>query len=281
MDQFRTSWGLVGPGGPWPRLSDFVEDTAKEGYAGVEFPLAALTFEEGAADQVINTLRQRAAQKGLQVIVQVATRPAEYGSARDHLAEFRKQAAVAAALGASKLVVHAGSDGFDEGTAVSYLRDCMAAAADHGLAALMETHRGRLLNDPWRCARLMEALPEMRLTLDLSHWHVIVDREPLDLMDLFDEAARRSGHVHARVGHEKGAQVPHPGDPHWARHLALYRRWWSIARDAVQSRGGVFTVTPEYGPPPYMNTRPFSHERDADLLDLNRWMRDRLTEWFG
>lgn len=99
-------------------------------------------------------------------------------------------------------------------------------------------------------------------------------------MDLFDEASRRSGHVHARIGHEKGAQVPHPGDQIWAEHVELYRRWWGISREAATARGASFTITPEFGPPPYMNLRPFSHERDGDVVELNRWMRDKLVEWF-
>ena len=134
--------------------------------------------------------------------------------------------------------------------------------------------------EPWRTARLLEAMPDMLLTSDLSHWHVVVDRNPRDIMDIFDEASRRSGHVHARVGHEKGAQVPHPADPVWSEHLELYRRWWSISRDAARERGKTFTITPEFGPPPYMNQRPFSHARDADVVELNGWMRDKLLEWF-
>ena len=46
------------------------------------------------------------------------------------------------------------------------------------------------------------------------------------------------------------------------------------------ARGQVFTVTAEFGPPPYMQTRPFSGERDADLVEVNGWMRDRLETWF-
>ncbi|WP_226783267.1 sugar phosphate isomerase/epimerase family protein [Oceaniglobus trochenteri] len=254
---------------------------AREGYAGVEFPLAQLAFEAEDEATAIARVRDAKAETGLKVSTLIATRPTDYGSAAEHLADFRRQSRIAAELRASLMVVHAGADSFDDNTALGYLRDAARVAEDHGLFACMETHRGRLLNDPWRTARLLDALPDMQLALDVSHWHVIVDREPLDLMDLFDEAARRSGHVHARIGHEKGPQVPHPADPIWEGHLALYRRWWTIARDAMQARGQAFGVTAEFGPPPYMTTRPFSGERDADLVELNRWMRDRLEEWFG
>ncbi len=66
----------------------------------------------------------------------------------------------------------------------------------------------------------------------------------------------------------------------WETHVALYKRWWSISRDAAISENRVFTITPEFGPPPYMTVRPFTHERDADVVEINSWMRDRLKEWF-
>ena len=55
--------------------------------------------------------------------------------------------------------------------------------------------------EPWRTARLLEALPDMWLTSDLSHWHVVVDRNPQDIMDIFDELHRK-GNTIIIVTHE-------------------------------------------------------------------------------
>lgn len=280
MEIYRCTWGLVGPDAVWSTVSDFISDTKEEGYAGVEFPLAHLAFEKGDADEHIAIVRDKLEESGLSVIPLIATRPSDWGDPSAHLQAFKEQARQATALNGRKVAVHCGADSFDHSTAVSFLRDCQSVASDLGLSICVETHRGRPLFEPWRTARLLEALPELLLTSDLSHWHVVVDREPDDIMELFDEASRRSGHVHARVGHEKGAQVPHPADPLWDEHLDLYQRWWTISRDAALARGATFTVTPEFGPPPYMNQRPFTKDPDADVRDLNRWMRDRLLEWF-
>lgn len=281
MDQFRTTWGLVGPGAPWNDLCSFIGDAAADGYAGVEFPLAHLAFQADALDTAIAEVVAALAQYGLKVLPLIATRPDAWASAAEHLHDFRRQADIAARLGATKAPVHAGADSFDHATARRFVGECISVADDLGIDACFETHRGRPLNDPWRAARLLEALPDLRLTSDLSHWHVVVDRDPADILDLFDEASRRSGHLHARIGHEKGPQVPHPADPLWQSQVALYRRWWTITRDSAQARGEPFTVTPEFGPPPYMTTRPFTHEWDADLVALNKWMHDRLEDWFG
>lgn len=281
MQQFRTTWGLVGPALPWATLTSFVEDAAQEGFAGVEFPLAHLAFEQAEVAEAISRVRRKLDETGLMVIALIATRPDHWDNEQGHLADFKRQIVLAQRLGAKKAAVHCGADSFDHATSVRFLRDVHAVAADHGVLPCIETHRGRPMYNPWSTAALLEALPEMRLTSDLSHWHVVVDRDPTDIMDVFDEASRRASHVHARIGHEKGAQVPHPGDRIWADHVALYRRWWNISKESMEARGEVFTVASEFGPPPYMNTRPFSHDLDCDLVALNHWMQERLVEWFG
>ena len=123
-------------------------------------------------------------------------------------------------------------------------------------------------------------MPELVLTSDLSHWLLVVDRIPHDIMDLFDLASARSRHLHARIGHEKSPQVTEPSDPAWADHVALFRRWWEISVDARAAAGEALSVTPEFGPPPYMHAEPFTGRPSADLAAANRWMRERLQEWF-
>lgn len=281
MLQFRTTWGLVGPSLPWADLTGFIDDAAQAKFAGVEFPLAHLAFEHPDEAEAVARVRNKLRDTRLQVIALIATRPESWGDAKGHLADFRRQVEVAAALGAEKAAVHCGADSFDQATSIRFLKEVLSIAADHGVLPCIETHRGRPMFNPWSTATLLDALPDMRLTSDLSHWHVVVDRNPTDIMDLFDEASRRASHVHARIGHEKGAQVPHPDDSMWADHVELYRRWWTISKESMEARGEVFTVASEFGPPPYMNIRPFSHEPDWDLIQLNGWMQDRLAEWFG
>lgn len=281
MKQFRTTWGLVGPSMPWMNLSKFIEDAARADFQGVEFPLAHLAFEHPDEAEAISRVLAKLEETELQLIALIATRPENWGDEAGHLEDFKRQVSLAQRLGAQKAAVHCGADSFDHATSVRFLRDVHLLAADHGVLPCIETHRGRPLFNPWSTAALLDALPDMRLTSDLSHWHVVVDRDPIDIMDLFDEASRRASHVHARIGHEKGPQVPHPGDQFWKDHVALYKRWWTISKESMDARGETFTIASEFGPPPYMNTRPFSHEPDCDLVQLNSWMQGRLTDWFG
>ena len=109
---------------------------------------------------------------------------------------------------------------------------------------------------------------------------LVVDRIPDDIMDLFDLASARSGHLHARVGHEKSPQVTEPSDPAWEDHVALFRRWWQISVEAEAERGTALSVSPEFGPPPYMHAEPFTGRPSADIVAANSWMRERLEAWF-
>lgn len=278
---YRTAWGLVGPGLRWDDMAEFARDAAKAGYDGVEFAVPSLAALEGGEAAQLDALAEALEATGLKVMPLIATRPTrpeDYGDAGQHMASFRAQLEAAARLKASRVVVHGGADSFPAERARDWLAEAMEAAAQHNVAPMFETHRGRPLGDPWRTAALLEALPELRLCADLSHWMAVIERWPADLADLFDLAARRSGHVHARVGHENGPQIPDPRDTAWDAHIALHRGWWETT---ARAGGGTLSATPEFGPPPYMPTAPYTGKPAADLLQVNAWMLDRLRAWFG
>ncbi len=281
---YRTAWGLVGPDLAWPDLATFTRDAARDGYAGVEFALPLLDLWPTPAEKTLTDLEAALADTGLAVMPLIATRPthaADYGDRALHFDSFRSQLAVAARLRAPRVVVHGGADSFSRSEAEGFFRDCMVAAEDANILPMFETHRGRPLFSPWATADLMAALPEMRLTSDLSHWMPVVDRWPTDVIGIFEEASRRSWHLHARVGHEKGPQIPQPRDPVWDAHTELHKSWWQITHDAAQARGEALTAAPEFGPPPYMHATPYDNAPVADLIDVNAWMRAKLETWFA
>jgi sugar phosphate isomerase/epimerase len=59
--------------------------------------------------------------------------------------------------------------------AVPVVRAWLAQSAETGMPILFETHRNCITNDMYFTLLLMEAVPEMRLCADLSHY--VVDRE--------------------------------------------------------------------------------------------------------
>ncbi len=276
----KSAWGLVGADKRYATLLDFAGSAHEGQYSGVEFPVFYLETEAGTPNEALATLKDYFEQQNLDYIALIATQAESWGDYDAHLASFTEQCKTAAQLGARKASVHAGADSFGVERGRTFLEDCMDVAREHGIRPCFETHRARILYNPFTCAELLDAIPSLELTSDLSHWLLVVDRMPHDIMELFDQASARTGHLHARIGHEKSPQVTEPSDPVWSEHIVMYRRWWQISVEARQKTGERLTVAPEFGPPPYMHAEPFTGAPGADIVAVNQWMRDRLQEWF-
>ncbi len=266
---YRVAWGLIGPTSRFADAATFVRDPHSNDFDGVEFPAFLMDAAEAGRTAAEAAFGEALADTGLDYIGQIATRPEAFGDATAQRRLFREQLEDLSRMGVKKAAAQAGADSFPLDEAMAFFRECLAMANDHGVDVCFETHRARPFYNPWTTRDLLEALPDLRLTGDFSHWMAVIDRWPHDCMELFEEAAKRSGHIHARVGHEKGPQIVDPRDPLWSEHIALHMRWWQIALDAAKDRGEDLTISPEFGPPPYMTTQPFTGEPLADLVEIN------------
>jgi hypothetical protein len=93
--------------------------------------------------------------------------------------------------------------------------------------------------------------------------------------------APRVAHIHARVGFAEGPQVPDPRGKAWAPWLAGHLRWWDAILAAAAARGdGSFSVTPEFGPPPYCWTQPLGEEPLVDIADVNHYVAREVARLF-
>lgn len=278
IELFRHAWGAVGEGGPWSNLGDFARAAAAEGYVGVEFPLFVLENDPSGPVATLETL----ADLGLTYLPMALTFVESMHDPEAHLESLRRQLEQASALGVTRVNAHAGADAFDDATTGRFLRDTLTMAADLGIELLHETHRMRPLYNPWRTARMVEEIEGLRLTADYSHWVCVAGRLPFDSADAFSTCAPAVGHIHARVGHSEAPQVGDPRDPAWAMELGAHEHWWDEIVDAARERDTPMTMTPEFGPPPYMPTVPNSDDEPvADLTEIVAWMRDRLARRYA
>jgi sugar phosphate isomerase/epimerase len=271
---FRHARGAVGPDDPWPDLSSLIRDAAAEGYEGVEFPTFVLDGDPAGRDAVLATLKET----GLELLPMVMTFPSSPHDPDAHLAALRPQLEDAATLGVPRVNAHAGSDAFDDATTADFLTRSLAAAAEVGVTLMHETHRSRPLYNLWRTAKMVEEVEGLRLTADYSHWVCVSERLPFDGAAAFATCAPAVSHIHARVGHAQGPQVADPSDPAWSMELGSHEAWWDQIVAAADARGDDMTITPEFGPPPYMPMLPHSDEPVADLRSVVAFMRDRLTD---
>jgi hypothetical protein len=158
----------------------------------------------------------------------------------------------------------------------SALKDVVAKAP---IPIVFETHRGRLLYEPQSTHAYIQRFPELRLTADFSHWTCVCESMLQGQEEAVSLALRHTDLIHARVGHEEGPQVPDPRAPEWAGHVAAHVKWWREVASHHAMRGSkVLRIDPEFGPPNYMPTLPYTRQAVTDLWDVCSWMRDHLKK---
>ena len=95
-------------------------------------------------------------------------------------------------------------------------------------------------------------------------------------------AISRAVYIHGRVGHIVGPQVAHPAVPQYANEMTTIKGWWEEIFAARRAAGAIYqTFTPEFGPPGYMQTLPFTGQPVSDLFEINHWMRKRIKAKFA
>ena len=203
------------------------------------------------------------------------------GTVRQHIESLREQ--IQECLDAEPLFFNGqtGSDHWTLDEAEEFFSSVNEMEVEFGVPIYHETHRSRYFGNPWNTLRLLERLPALKLTCDFSHWVCVAERLLDDAPNAFAIAATHCRHLHARVGYEQGPQVPDPRDPVWASHLETHERWWAMTWAAAQARGDeAVTLTPEFGPPPYLHTLPFTGAAVSNLEEICDWMARRQMRTF-
>jgi sugar phosphate isomerase/epimerase len=253
-------------------LPAFLDRAARDGFDAVEIYLPARP--EPPAE-----IRRLCAAAGLSLIAQIATAgPAP----EDHARSLEMLYARAVEAGPLLVNCQTGRDVFSFDDSVRLFAHAQDLAASAGVPLVHETHRGRALFTAPATAAYLRAVPGLRLTADLSHWFCVHESDLADQPENLAAAVAAAHHIHARVGFDQGPQVGDPRGEAFARWLALHLELWRRIVAARKAEGWPYlTITPEFGPAPYMPLKPLDDEPVADAWAVNVWMRDRLTLEFG
>jgi len=220
---------------------------------------------------------------GWQWIAQIFSREfVPGGTVREHLDSLQQQ--IEECLDSQPLFfnAHSGSDAWSLAEAEDFYGAMLDLERRVGLAIAHETHRMRCFGNPWTTRAILERFPNLKLTCDFSHWVCVAERLLEDCGAIIQVAAQHGHHIHARVGYEEGPQVPEPRAPEYARHLAVHEQWWDLVWVSQKQRGMVVaTITPEFGPAPYLHTLPFTQTPVADLMEVCDWMARRQAARFA
>lgn len=175
---------------------------------------------------------------------------------------------------------HTGRDYFTVEQNLTILDIANDFEKETGLIVAHETHRGRICFHPAAAMDLFR-LKDFHITADLSHWTCTSESFLENFPEAVDEAIRRTRHIHARVAFEEGPQITDPRAPEWQHAVDHFMGWWQRMVDSRRRAGAkLLTITPEFGPPPYMPTIPYTREPIADQFAINAYMKDLLRTRF-
>ena len=148
--------------------------------------------------------------------------------------------------------------------AVPLLREAVQIAADAGLPLFVETHRNNIPEGLNQALVLIEQMPEVTFTGDLSHFVVIGEFygwEDERAIDRMDPVLQRVAHLHGRISNGEQVQVD-VGDGSGDTAQFFVRLWARVMSHWRKGAGpgDVFPFASELGPPRYAITLPDGKE---------------------
>jgi len=264
---FCPRWGSEGM--PW---EEFLLKVKIAGYDGVEVGVA-----KDASSKEMDTIWSISEKQGLALIIQhYDTSATEFSRHHDEYAAWFEKIR---AYPTVKINAQTGRDFFsyEENKALIDLATAYSKAS--GIAVYHETHRSKFSFAAHITQMYLMGIPDLRLSLDVSHWVCVAETYLTDQEQAMALVIQRTGHIHARVGHTQGPQITDPRAPEWRDALEAHLNWWDRVVGGWKQRNELFmTITPEFGPVPYMICLPNTRQPISDQWTINRYMMDLLRD---
>lgn len=251
-----TNWGFEGS------LDDFCSRLKKEGYDGAELWCPQ---NEKDRQQLVETFSKHNLKFGLLI---GGSQP----NPDEHLQYFKASLEEAVKLKPLYINCHSGRDHFSFEQNKKFIDLTTEAGKSSGVLICHETHRSRILYSAPIAKQFMDKLPDLRLTLDISHWCNVHESLLDDQKETVSLALSRTGHIHARIGHPEGPQVNDPRAPEWENIVDTHLKWWDVVAGEKKRTGSRLTFLTEFGPPDYMPTVPYTRQPVANQWDINVYM---------
>ena len=168
---------------------------------------------------------------------------------------------------------------------IPVIRKWIEMSEEEGMPIQFESHRNCITNDLYSTLCLLDAIPEMRMCADLSHY--VVDREfwyPLSQRDmaLISRILERSDSFQGRVASRQQIQLQldFPQNQKW---VDLFKGWWHEGLESWRARNdsGDCVFLCELGPPEYAMTGPDGIEmsnRWEEALLIKSWIEEMWAE---
>jgi sugar phosphate isomerase/epimerase len=249
-------------------LKDILQKIKRAGYDGID---TFMPDDENVKRELLQLIKEQ------ELCLVVQQHQANGDTFPDFKSSFAHYLELSASVEPLLINSHTGKDYFSFEQNMELIDMAQSFSRERGIEIVHETHRGRFGFSPLVIRRYFDALPDLRIAADFSHWTCVTESFLEGFKDTLQQAFARTTHIHARVGYEEGPQVPDPRAPEWKQALDKFLNWWDQIVDIQLKQGrNVLTITTEFGPVPYMPTLPFSNKPVADLFEINGYMKDLL-----
>lgn len=265
LQVFATNWGFSGS---WETFAQRIKDA---GYAGAELWIPG---EPRERDAMAEALAKRNLKLGALV-------GGGSSNPNAHLQEFQDALAAAVAMKPVYINCHSGKDFFSVAQNRSFITHTQSVAVQTGIPIYHETHRGRMLYSAPVSRQYMDLFPQLRITLDISHWCNVHESLLSDQPETVALALSRTDHIHARVGHAEGPQVSDPRAPEWKGAVDAHVAWWDEVVRRKRQEGKTLTMLTEFGPIDYLPALPFTRQPVADQWAINVYMLELLQKRYS
>ncbi len=260
-----TGWGFPGT------VFEFCEKVKKEGYDGIEmwWPL-----EPKERSDLFEALKKNNLQVGFLC-------GCYQSNWQEHLDHFKKTVIAAATNTIQRplyINCHSGRDFFSYDENKAFIDFTTQLNEKTGVLICHETHRSRILFAAPVAKQYLQKIPDLKITLDISHWCNVSESYLQDQAETVNLALERTEHIHARIGHPQGPQVNDPRAPEWAEAVKAHLSWWDKVVERKRKTGGRLTMLTEFGPADYMPTVPYTHQPLANQWEINVHMLRLLRE---
>jgi sugar phosphate isomerase/epimerase len=262
LTMLATNWGFSGS------IDDFAKKAKEEGYDGVEL---WLPDQQKDRDAMMNALSKNGLKYGFLVGAGEKDFKQNYDS-------FEKMLNIGLAMKPIYFNSHSGKDFFTADQAKAFFDLTIKKSKETGIPIYHETHRGRLCFAAHITRDFIKNNPNLRLTLDISHWCNVHESLLENQAETVNLVLAHTDHIHARVGHPEGPQVNDPRAPEWKSALDTHLGWWDKVVEEKAKTTKQLTILTEFGPVDYMPALPYTRQPVADQWGINVHMMKMLRE---
>lgn len=253
----------------------FVDKVLSAGYNGIEIflPPSADSFKKILIEKLE---RVQDKNPGFIFIPQQLTAP-DNDTVEEYINRMENSLLELASLHPAFINSHTGKDYYSFDDNCKVIEAVLNISNKTGVRILHETHRGRFSFHVASLIPYLQKFPEMELVGDFSHFCAVSESMLQDQGNLIQQIIPHVSHIHARVGHEQSPQVNDPFTPEWKNHFALFEKWWQQIIQCKKEKGvNQMTITPEFGPAPYMPVVPFTQQPIGYQWEINYKLMQRL-----